>query len=82
VTCRPEDQPGSCFNTREQMIIVAADGLVVEDIRGRKYLDATAGGVWSVLAGYGRVSDANGHAPGNRQMVQGMTNRKGFQVPA
>lgn len=50
----------ACFDTREQMIIVAADGLVVEDIRGRKYLDATAGGVWSVLAGYGRdtIADA------------------------
>lgn len=48
----------SCFKTGEQMIVVAADGLMIRDIRGNEYLDATSGGVWSVMVGYGRESIA------------------------
>ncbi len=46
------------FQTSEQMIIVEGKGLRVKDIRGREYLDATSGGVWSVMVGHGRESIA------------------------
>lgn len=49
----------SVFESQEQMIIVEGKGLVVKDIRGREYLDATSGGVWSVMVGYGRDSIAD-----------------------
>ncbi len=52
-------KPHKCFESQEQMIIVEGKGLVVTDIRGREYLDATSGGVWSVMVGYGRDSIAN-----------------------
>ncbi len=51
-------KPHSCFENQEQMIIVEGKGLTVTDIRGREYLDATSGGVWSVMVGYGRDSIA------------------------
>ena len=51
-------KPHKCFETREQMIIVEGRGLIVKDIRGKEYLDATSGGVWSVMVGYGRDSIA------------------------
>lgn len=51
-------KPHKVFQTQEQMIIVEGKGLVVKDIRGREYLDATSGGVWSVMVGYGRDSIA------------------------
>ncbi len=51
-------KPHKCFETQEQMIIVEGRGLVVKDIRGKEYLDATSGGVWSVMVGYGRDSIA------------------------
>ncbi len=51
-------KPHKCFESTEQMIIVEGDGLVVKDIRGKEYLDATSGGVWSVMVGYGRDSIA------------------------
>ncbi len=47
-------KPHRLFDNREQMIIVAGEGVTVQDIRGRQYLDASSGGVWSVVAGYGR----------------------------
>lgn len=49
----------SVFESQEQMIIVEGKGLMVKDIRGREYLDATSGGVWSVMVGYGRDSIAD-----------------------
>lgn len=52
-------KPHKCFQTQEQMIIVEGKGAVVKDIRGKEYLDATSGGVWSVLVGYGRDSIAD-----------------------
>lgn len=48
----------SCFKDKEQMIVVAGEGLTIKDIRGNEYLDATSGGVWSVMVGYGRESIA------------------------
>ena len=51
-------KPHKCFENQEQMIIVEGKGLNVTDIRGRQYLDATSGGVWSVMVGYGRDSIA------------------------
>ena len=47
-------KPHKVFQDSEQMIIVEGDGLTVRDIRGRQYLDATSGGVWGVVVGYGR----------------------------
>ncbi len=52
-------KPHKCFEDQEQMIIVEGKGLIVTDIRGRQYLDATSGGVWSVMVGYGRDSIAD-----------------------
>lgn len=52
-------KPHRCFESQEQMIIVEGKGLMVKDIRGREYLDATSGGVWSVMVGYGRDSIAD-----------------------
>lgn len=49
----------SCFENNEQMIVVSGDGLMIKDIRGNEYLDATSGGVWSVMVGYGRDSIAD-----------------------
>nr|WP_321398679.1 aminotransferase class III-fold pyridoxal phosphate-dependent enzyme [uncultured Desulfobacter sp.] len=46
------------FKEKEQMIVVGGKGLNIYDIRGNEYLDATSGGVWSVMVGYGRESIA------------------------
>nr|WP_319492018.1 aminotransferase class III-fold pyridoxal phosphate-dependent enzyme [uncultured Desulfobacter sp.] len=46
------------FKEKEQMIVVGGRGLNIYDIRGNEYLDATSGGVWSVMVGYGRESIA------------------------
>ncbi len=46
------------FKDKEQMIVVGGNGLKIRDIRGNEYLDATSGGVWSVMVGYGRESIA------------------------
>ncbi len=51
-------KPHKVFQSAEQMIIVEGKGLRVKDIRGREYLDATSGGVWSVMVGHGRESIA------------------------
>ncbi len=52
-------KPHKVFESQEQMIIVEGKGLMVKDIRGREFLDATSGGVWSVMVGYGRDSIAD-----------------------
>lgn len=52
-------KPHKVFESQEQMIIVEGQGLMVKDIRGKEYLDATSGGVWSVMVGYGRDSIAD-----------------------
>ena len=51
-------KPHNVFKEKEQMIIVEGKGLIVKDIRGREYLDATSGGVWGVIVGHGRKSMA------------------------
>ncbi|MBT6615612.1 MAG: aminotransferase class III-fold pyridoxal phosphate-dependent enzyme [Deltaproteobacteria bacterium] len=51
-------KPHKVFESQEQMIIVEGKGLMVKDIRGREYLDATSGGVWRVMVGFGRDSIA------------------------
>ncbi|MFH1982526.1 MAG: aminotransferase class III-fold pyridoxal phosphate-dependent enzyme [Pseudomonadota bacterium] len=51
-------KPHKVFQSGEQMIIVKGKGLRVTDIRGKEYLDATSGGVWSVMVGHGRESIA------------------------
>ncbi|MCJ7772685.1 MAG: aminotransferase class III-fold pyridoxal phosphate-dependent enzyme, partial [Desulfobacterales bacterium] len=51
-------KPHKVFETAEQMIIVEGKGLILKDIRGREYLDAASGGIWSVNVGYGRESIA------------------------
>lgn len=51
-------KPHKVFETAEQMIIVEGKGLILKDIRGREYLDAASGGIWSVSVGYGRDSIA------------------------
>ncbi|BBO88793.1 aspartate aminotransferase family protein [Desulfosarcina ovata] len=61
-------KPHQCFQTQEQMIIVAGKGLTVTDIHGRDYLDATSGGVWCVNVGYGRESIAEAVAAQLKQM--------------
>lgn len=52
-------KPHKVFEEKEQMIIVEGHGLMVKDIRGREYLDATSGGVWGVIVGHGRESIAD-----------------------
>ena len=47
------------FETIDPRIIVEGKGMRVWDARGREYLDAVSGGVWTVNVGYGRVSIAD-----------------------
>jgi len=47
------------FQKSEPMIMVQGQGLILKDIRGREYLDATSGGVWCVNVGVGRDSIAD-----------------------
>ena len=47
------------FETADPFIVAEGKGLIVTDIKGRDYLDATSGGVWSVNVGYGRERIAN-----------------------
>ena len=42
------------FETKDPLIIVEGKGMILTDINGKDYLDATSGGVWSVNVGYGR----------------------------
>lgn len=46
------------FDAAGPMVVVEGQGMRVRDARGREYLDATSGGVWSVNVGYGRESIA------------------------
>lgn len=46
------------YDDKDPMVIIEGKGMVVTDANGREYLDATAGGVWSVNVGYGRESVA------------------------
>jgi taurine-pyruvate aminotransferase len=46
------------FETKDPMIVTEGEGLIIKDIRGKEYIDATSGGVWCVNVGYGRESIA------------------------
>ncbi|WDP88299.1 MAG: aminotransferase class III-fold pyridoxal phosphate-dependent enzyme [Desulfobacter sp.] len=61
-------KPHKVFEKQEQMIIVEGDGIMVKDIRGREYMDATSGGVWSVMVGFGRESIAEAVAEQLKKM--------------
>jgi len=50
--------PHKVYDKMEPMIFVEGNGLMIKDIRGREYLDASSGGVWTVNVGYGRESIA------------------------
>ncbi len=43
------------FEDDDPMIIASGKGMRVTDINGKVYLDASAGGVWTVNLGYGRT---------------------------
>ena len=42
------------FESADPMMIVEGRGLRIRDARGKEYLDAVSGGVWTVNVGYGR----------------------------
>ncbi len=50
----------AAFSSSDPLIIELGKGMMVTDVNGREYLDATSGGVWSVNVGYGRkrIADA------------------------
>ena len=50
--------PHKIYDKVEPMIFVEGNGLMIKDVRGREYLDASSGGVWTVNVGYGRESIA------------------------
>jgi taurine-pyruvate aminotransferase len=47
------------FETVDPRVIVEGKGLRVWDAKGKEYLDAVSGAVWTVNVGYGRESIAN-----------------------
>jgi taurine-pyruvate aminotransferase len=47
------------FETGEPRIIVEGKGIRVWDQKGKEYLDAVSGGVWTVNVGYGRTEIAD-----------------------
>ena len=47
------------YEENDPMVIVEGEGMRVRDAKGREYLDAVSGGVWTVNVGYGRESIAN-----------------------
>lgn len=49
----------SGFTTADPTVLVSGHGMRVTDSVGRTYLDATAGGVWSVNVGFGRAEIAD-----------------------
>lgn len=48
------------FDHNDPMIMESGVGMRLTDVKGKEYLDATSGGVWSVNVGYGReeIADA------------------------
>jgi len=51
--------PHNTLKNADPLIITRGVGMHVTDIKGKEYLDATSGGVWSVNVGYGRERIAN-----------------------
>ncbi len=47
------------FEENDPLMIVEGKGMRVLDAKGKEYLDAVSGGVWTVNVGYGRESIAN-----------------------
>lgn len=47
------------FNESDPMVVVKGQGMRVTDAKGREFLDATSGGLWTVNLGYGREQIAN-----------------------
>ena len=47
------------FETVDPRVIVEGKGLRVWDAKGKEYIDAVSGAVWTVNVGYGRESIAN-----------------------
>ena len=47
------------YETVDPRVIVEGKGLRVWDAKGREYIDAVSGAVWTVNVGYGRESIAN-----------------------
>ncbi|MCB5410267.1 hypotaurine--pyruvate aminotransferase Tpa [Pseudogemmobacter faecipullorum] len=47
------------FETSDPRVIVEGKGIRVWDAKGKEYIDAVSGGVWTVNVGYGRESIAN-----------------------
>lgn len=47
------------FEDNDPMMIVEGQGMRVKDAKGKEYLDAVSGAVWTVNVGYGRESIAN-----------------------
>ncbi|WP_136796157.1 MULTISPECIES: aspartate aminotransferase family protein [Desulfosediminicola] len=47
------------YEENDPLVIVRGEGMRVWDAKGNQYLDAVAGGVWTVNVGYGRESIAN-----------------------
>lgn len=47
------------FETGEPRVIVEGQGMRVWDQKGKEYLDAVSGGVWTVNVGYGRTEIAD-----------------------
>ncbi|MCP4185428.1 MAG: aminotransferase class III-fold pyridoxal phosphate-dependent enzyme, partial [Hyphomicrobiales bacterium] len=48
------------YETVDPLIIVEGKGMLIWDAKGKQYLDAVSGGVWTVNVGYGRedIADA------------------------
>lgn len=55
------------FTSSDPLVLVSGQGMSVTDAAGRTYLDATAGGVWSVNVGFGRYEIADAV---HRQMTE------------
>lgn len=47
------------YETSDPMVIIEGKGMRVWDAKGREFLDAVSGGVWTVNVGYGRESIAD-----------------------
>ncbi len=51
--------PHKKYETQDPLIIVEGKGMEVWDAKGKRYLDAVSGGVWTVNVGYGRENIAD-----------------------
>ena len=47
------------YETIDPLIVVEGKGMLFWDAKGKQYLDAVSGGVWTVNVGYGRVEIAD-----------------------